>query len=439
MTGRLACVTSQDVGCVGRRRPGGPALSGLLSLRGSGRLVQRHERLSLRSPRSSGRERGLRAAGLVACRRSSFFRLLVQSSVPSCAPVVVKREPISSSCGDSLVRRARPAPGSAHAHSLVLDLNAGRRAPPAVRGRLRRDAAAAAAGNGRSGVGRVFESRRRPAFRCRAASVAMFALPRAGVRSSGTSPDRRRRYCAASARSSPSGGRYAFHGVRSDPTRGPSQPAVLPSAASTRAWSAVARKSASDRVQIAVTAGRARACSRRSRSTAHARRRAFARHPPGGRTNMLPQGSSTRCLRAAGSGTDSRLPRCRFINDRRPRLLTFSSISVLLSPVSPSSRYFLLCGPVRPPGGRYLSGTGSLRSAPVGRANMLPSRGSTRCLRAAGSGTDSRLPRCRLTNDRRPRLLTLPSIVRPPLSRFTVFSLFPPLWSCPAARRPVSQ
>ena len=135
MTGRLSCVTSQDVGCVGRRRPGGPALSGLLSLRGSGRLVQRHERLSLRSPRSSGRERGLRAGGLVACRRSSFFRLLVQLSVPSCAPVVVKREPISSSCGDSLVRRARPAPGSAHAHSLVLDLNAGRRAPPAVRDR----------------------------------------------------------------------------------------------------------------------------------------------------------------------------------------------------------------------------------------------------------------------------------------------------------------
>ena len=74
-----------------------------------------------------------------------------------------------------------------------------------------------------------------------------------------------------------------------------SQP-VLPSAASTRAWSTVARKSASDRVQIAVTAGRARECSRRSRLTAHARRRAFARHPPGGRTNMLPQGSSTRCL-----------------------------------------------------------------------------------------------------------------------------------------------
>ena len=173
MTGRLACVTSQDVGCVGRHRPGGPALSGLLSLRGSGRLGQRHERLSLRSPRSSGRERGLRAGGLVACRRSSFFRLLVQSSVPSCAPVVVKREPISSSCGDSLVRRARPAPGSAHA---------------------------------------------------------------------------------------------------------------------------VARNSAWDRVQIAVTAGRARECSRRSRLTAHARGRAFARHPPGGRTNMLPQGSSTRCL-----------------------------------------------------------------------------------------------------------------------------------------------
>ena len=252
--------------------------------------------------------------GLVACRRSSFFRLLVQSSVPSCAPVVVKREPISSSCGDSLVRRARPAPGSAHAQSLVLDLNAGRRAPPAVRGRLRRDAAAAAAGNGRSGVGRVFESRRRPAFRCRAASVAMFALPRAGVRSSGTSPDRRRRYCAASACPSPCGGRYAFHGVRSVPTHGPSQQAGSSIGGIDPSLAAVARKSASYRVQIAVTAGR-----------------------------------------------------------------------------------------------------------------------------AAGTGTDSRLPRCRFTNDRRPRLLTFPSIVRLPLSRFTVFSLFPPLWSCPAARRPVPQ
>ncbi len=45
------------------------------------------------------------------------LRLLVHPSVPSCAPVVVKHEPISSSCGDSLgdslVRRARPAPGGA--------------------------------------------------------------------------------------------------------------------------------------------------------------------------------------------------------------------------------------------------------------------------------------------------------------------------------------
>ena len=72
-----------------------------------------------------------------------------------------------------------------------------------------------------------------------------------------------------------------------------SQP-VLPSAASTRAWSAVARKSASDRVQIAVTAGRARECSRRSRSTAPAGRR----QAPAGRANehAAPQGSSTRCL-----------------------------------------------------------------------------------------------------------------------------------------------
>ena len=135
------------------------------------------------------------------------LRLLVHPSVPSSAPVVVKREPISSSCADSLVRRARPAPGGAHAQSLVLDRNAGDGRRLRFGDRLRRDAAAAAAGNGQSGVGRVFESRRRPAFRCRAASAALFALPRAGVRSSGTSPDRRRRDCAASARPSPCGGR----------------------------------------------------------------------------------------------------------------------------------------------------------------------------------------------------------------------------------------
>ena len=293
MTGRLACVTSQDVGCVGRRRPGGPALSGLLSLRGSGRLVQRHERLSLRSPRSSGRERGRRAGGLVACRRSSFLRLLVQSSVPSCAPVVVKREPISSSCGDSLVRRARPAPGSAHAQSLVLDLNAGRRAPPAVRGRLRRDAAAAAAGNGRSGVGCVRNERssrgddrrsdagprRSRCSRCRAgrrAVVGHVARPTAAVL---------RRKC-------PPKSVWGTIGVSRRPVRSDSRSIAASRFFHRRhrpdAWSAVARKSASDRVQIAVTAGRARECSRRSRLTAHARGPAFARHPPGGRTNMLP-------------------------------------------------------------------------------------------------------------------------------------------------------
>ncbi len=284
-----------------------------------------------------------------------FLRLLVQSSVPSCAPVVVKREPISSSCGDSLVRRARPAPGSAHAQSLVLDLNAGRRAPPAVRDRLRRDAAAAAAGNGRSGVGRVFESRRRPAFRCRAASVAMFALPRAGVRSSGTSPDRRRRYCAASARPSPCGGRYAFHGVRSDPTHGPSQPA----------------------------------------------------------------GSSI-------GGIDPSLVRRR----QEERLGQ-----------GPDSGHGRSCPGVLPPFEIDRARTpASVRQAPAGRANEHAAPRELNSLpRAAGTGTDSRLPRCRFTNDRRPRLLTLPSIVRPPLSRFTVFSSFPPLWSCPAARRPVPQ
>ena len=154
---------------------------------------------------------------------------------------------------------------------------------------------------------------------------------------------------------------------------------------------------------------------------------------------MLPSRGSTRCLRAAGSGTDSRLPRWRFTNDRRPRLLTLPSI--VRPPLSRFSVFSLFhsCLVLSGRSAAGLSGAGSLRSAPVGRANMLPSRGSTRCLRAAGSGTDSRLPRRRFTNDRRPRLLTLPSIVRPPLSRFSVFSLFPPVWSCPAARRPVPQ
>ena len=226
MTGHLSCVTSQDVGCVDRRRPGGPALSGLLSLRGSGRLVQRHERLSLRSPRSSGRERGLRAGvSLLVVAHLSFASLFSRLFLPvPRSSSSANRFPVRvviRSCGAHVLHRPASTP-----QGLVLDLNAGRRAPPAVRGRLRRDAAAAAAGNGRSGVGRVFEARRRPAFRCRAASVAMLALPRAGVRSSGTSPDRRRRYCPASARPSPCGRRYAFHGVRSGPTHGPSQPAA---------------------------------------------------------------------------------------------------------------------------------------------------------------------------------------------------------------------
>ena len=183
----------------------------------------------------------------------------------------------------------------------------------------------------------------------------MFALPRAGVRSSGTSPDRRRRYCAASARPSPCGGRYAFHGVRSGPTHGPSQPA----------------------------------------------------------------GSSI-------GGIDPSLVRRR----QEERLGQ-----------DPDSGHGRSCPGVLPPFEIDRARTpASVRQAPAGRANnMLPQGSSTRCLRAAGTGTDSRLPRCRFTNDRRPRLLTLPSIVRPPLSRFTVFSLFPPLWSCPAARRPVPQ
>ena len=154
---------------------------------------------------------------------------------------------------------------------------------------------------------------------------------------------------------------------------------------------------------------------------------------------MLPNCGSTRCRRAAGTGTDGRLPRCRFTNDRRPRLLTLPSI---VRP--PLSRFtvFSLFPPVwscpaarRPvPQWRRFASIGTCRAgehAAQPRLNSLPA--------PAGSGTDSRLPRRRFTNDRRPRLLTLPSIVRPPLSRFSVFSLFPPVWSCPAARRPVPQ
>ena len=69
---------------------------------------------------------------------------------------------------------------------------------------------------------------------------------------------------------------------------------------------------------------------------------------------------------------------------------------------------------------------------------MPPNGGSTRCRRAAGSGTDSRLPRWRFTNDRRPRLLSFPSIVRPPSSslpfhRLLVISSFVVLSGRPAA------
>ena len=103
----------------------------------------------------------------------------------------------------------------------------------------------------------------------------------------------------------------------------------------------------------------------------------FDRHLLEMANNMLPNRGSPRCLGVAGTGTDSRLPRWRFTNDRLPRLLTLPSIVRPPLPVSPS-RHFLLCGPVRPPGGQYLSDAGSVRSAPVRRANnMLPNRGST--------------------------------------------------------------
>ena len=219
-----------------------------------------------------------------------------------------------------------------------------------------------------------------------------------------------------------------------------SQP-VLPSAASTRC---LVYRRQEERLGQGPDSGHGRSCPGvlPPFEIDRARTPASVRQAPAGRANEHAAPRELNSLpRAAGTGTDSRLPRWRFTNDRRPRLLTLPSIvRPPLSFISPSSRHSLLCGPVRPPGGRYLSDAGSLRSAPVGRKdNMLPNCGSTRCRRTAGSGTDSRLPRWRFTNDRRPRLLTFPSIVRPPLSRFTAFSSFPPLWSCPAARRPVPQ
>ena len=279
-----------------RRRPGGPALSGLLSLRGSGRLVQRHERLSLRSPRSSGRERGLRAGGLVACRRSSFFAslfsrlflpVLRSSSSANRFPVRV----VIRSCGAHVLHRAAPTP---KVSSWISTPGDGRRLrfgvvcvvtlrqPPQATGDQAWDECSSRGDDRRSDAG----PRRSRCSPCRGQACGRRA--RRPTDGGGTAPQVPAQVRVGDDRRFTASGpiRLAVH--RSQP--------VLPSAASTRAWSAVARKSASYRVQIAVTAGRARECSRRSRLTAHARRRAFARHPPGGRTNMLSQGSSTRCL-----------------------------------------------------------------------------------------------------------------------------------------------
>ncbi len=141
----------------------------------------------------------------------------------------------------------------------------------------------------------------------------------------------------------------------------------------------------------------------------------FDRHLSGGRTTCCPTAAQLAacaqqapepiagCLRAASPTAAAR------------RLLTLPflvrpPLSCLLHRLLVISSF---CRPVRPPRGRYLSDAGSLRSAPVGRANnVLSNRGSTRRLRAAGSGTDSRLPRWRFINDRRPRALD-PSVPRP--------------------------
>ena len=273
---------------------------------------------------------------------------------------------------------------------------------------------------------------------------------------------------------------------------------------------------------IAVTAGRARECSRRSRLTAHARRRAFARHPPGGRTNMLSKGALNSL--PARSRQRNRQPAASVPLHQRPptaalhpsvhrpsssfpfhRLLVISSClvlsgrpaagtsvtpvrfdrhlsggrtccptaaqlaacaqraaepiagclgtaspttadrgsspfrpsSVLLFPVSPSSRYFLLSGPVRPAGGRYLSdagfvsiGTcrGSEQHAAQPRLNSLPAR----------SGQRNRQPAASVALHQRPPTAALhPSVHRPssslPFHRLLVVSSFVVLSGRPAA------
>ena len=193
--------------------------------------------------------------GLVACRRSSFFRLLVfsrlflpvprSSSSANRFPVRV----VIRSCGAHVLHRAAPTP---KVSSWISTPGDGRRLrfgvvcvvtlrqPPQATGDQAWDECSRRGDDRRSDAG----PRRSRCSRCRGHACGRRA--RRPTDGGGTAPQVPAQVRVGDdTRFTASGPiRLAVH--RSQP--------VLPSAASTRCLAAVARKSASDRVQIAVTA-----------------------------------------------------------------------------------------------------------------------------------------------------------------------------------------